>query len=216
MTVPPSSTTSRGSALRYSSDWKPPRGSSSRSRGSGSPCWRVAVPRLRPKMRWRKPTRESLGGARPVGAGESEPHQGAPVLGALGADAAAVGLCHLFHDRQAQPGAGQLPRRRGAVEAVENVREVVLVDARAVIAHDHLAVAHLDLDLAAGRAPLRRVVEQVRDCARDRVRDAVELAGTKIGHELDLRKVTAVALDDLFHKEVEPHVLGLLGLRLAT
>src|SRR4051794_6945613 len=99
-------------------------------------------------MRWRKPTPGSLSGlaaSGPVRARKPEPHQGAAVLGTPGADPASVGFCHLLDDRQAQPGAGQLSGSRSTVEAVEHIREIVFVNAWAVVAHDHLALAHVDL-----------------------------------------------------------------------
>ena len=67
-----------------------------------------------------------------------------------------------------------MPRAGGAVEAVEDVRQVLRGDARAVVANRDLAVAHRDLDLAAGRAPLGRVVEQVRDRPLEPRRDAAD------------------------------------------
>ena len=59
----------------------------------------------------------------------------------LGSDTAAVGLGGLAHDRQAEPRAGQLARAPGAVEAVEDVRQVGLVEAGPVVADGELAVA---------------------------------------------------------------------------
>ena len=60
------------------------------------------------------------------------------------------------------PEPGMPARGAGAIEAVEDVGQVLVGDARTVVSHRQPSVAHRDLDLAAGRAPLRRVVEQVR------------------------------------------------------
>ena len=61
-----------------------------------------------------------------------------------------------------RPEPGHPARGARAVEAVEDVREVLVGDPGAVVSHDELSVVHLDLDLRARRAPLRRVVEEVR------------------------------------------------------
>ena len=68
----------------------------------------------------------------------------------------------LADDREPEPRAGQVARVRGPVEAVEDVGEVLLGDPRAVVAHGHLGAGHRDVDRV---APLRGVVEQVRDRA---------------------------------------------------
>ena len=70
----------------------------------------------------------------------------------LGRDAAAVRLGDLAHDREAEPGTGQRARRRGAVEAVEDVLAVLGRDARAVVAHAQLAARERDVDARAGAA----------------------------------------------------------------
>ncbi len=125
-------------------------------------------------------------------------------------------LGDLADDREPEPGAGHAPRGSGSVEAVEHVRQVLLVDPGTVVAHRHLAVANGDLDLAAGRAPLGRVVEQVRDRALDRRRDAVDDRLPKVGREGDARPVPACALDGVRGEEVEPHLLRLRRLPLAA
>jgi hypothetical protein len=68
-------------------------------------------------------------------------------------------LGHLTHDREPEPGAGQPAGRACAVKAVEDVREILVLDAGPVVAHSHLAVADCNFDLASGRAPLGRVVQ---------------------------------------------------------
>ena len=71
----------------------------------------------------------------------------------------------LLDDREPEPGAGQGASRGGAVEAVEDVRQIGVVDAGPVVAHCQHPVGEADVDGAAGRAPLDRVVEDVVDRA---------------------------------------------------
>ena len=78
-------------------------------------------------------------------------------------DASAVGFDDGAGEGESQASAfGLLDGVGGAIEAVEDVRQVFGLDARALVAdaHDHLLGAHLsaDADLA-----LRRVLERVRD-----------------------------------------------------
>src|SRR6187402_3598370 len=96
---------------------------------------------------------------------ESEHDARATVARPLRDDFPAVGFCDLSHDREAEPGAGHASRGPRAVEAVEDVREVLVGDTGPVVADGNLAVTDLDPDLGAGRAPLGRVVEEVRDRA---------------------------------------------------
>src|SRR4051812_41246783 len=78
-----------------------------------------------------------------------------------------MGLGGLAHDRQPETGPRQRTRAVRAEEALEHARQVAGFEARAVVAHAERAVAQLDLDRAARRAPAARVVEQVRDRAAD-------------------------------------------------
>ena len=66
-----------------------------------------------------------------------------------------------------RPEPGSDARVVGPVEAVEDVRQVGLLEARAVVAHAQPAAREVDLDAAVARAPLERVVHQVRDRALD-------------------------------------------------
>src|SRR5712691_87378 len=164
-------------------------------------------------------TAKTSSAARATALGQAvEPHRhaGAAAIGALGDDLAAVRLRDLAHDREAEPGARQPAGGRRAVEAVEHVREVRLVDPWAVVADDNLAALDLHLDLAAGWAPLRRVVEQVRDRALDRRRDASDERLLELGREQHAGAIAARALDGVGGDEVEPHVLRLLGELLAA
>ena len=86
-------------------------------------------------------------------------------------------------DREPEARARPAARRTGAIEAVEDVRKVFLVDAGPVVTHAQRAVAHRDLDVAVRRAPLRRVVEQVRDCALDRRRHSLHRRLLQVGRE---------------------------------
>ena len=72
-----------------------------------------------------------------------------------------------FDSFQAEAGSEHPAGAVGAVEALEDVREVGFREAGAVVADLERAVAQRDLDHAARRAPLDGVVEQVRDRAVD-------------------------------------------------
>ena len=65
-----------------------------------------------------------------------------------GLDPAAVRLGRLADDRQAEAGAGHAARAVGAVEAVEDVRQVGLVEPGPVVADRERAVGEVDLDHA--------------------------------------------------------------------
>jgi hypothetical protein len=71
-----------------------------------------------------------------------------------------VRVGHLADDGQSQAGTRQRPRRAGPVEALEDVRQVLLVDAGPVVAERQVFRPEADLDEPAGVAPLRRVVQQ--------------------------------------------------------
>ena len=116
-------------------------------------------------------------------------------------------------DREAEAGARLAASRAGAVEAVEDEGQVLFVDSGAVVAHGDLAVADADLDLAARRAPLRGVVEQVRDGALDRRGAPVDERLLEVRRECDAGPVATGTLDRVCGDQVEPHVLGLLRLR---
>ena len=60
-----------------------------------------------------------------LGAGQAQAHERSPAGCGLGGDAAAVLLDHLAHDRQAEPRAGAPAGLGAAVEAVEDVRQVL-------------------------------------------------------------------------------------------
>ena len=70
-------------------------------------------------------------------------------------------LGDLGHDREAEAGAGHGAGVVGAVEALEDVRQVRLGDAGALVVDGDHAVVQGDRDGAGGRAPLGGVVEQV-------------------------------------------------------
>ena len=91
-----------------------------------------------------------------------------------GADAAAVLLGDLADDRQPEAGARAPARGRAAVEAVEQVREILRVDAGPVVAHAHAVHVDAHLDDAALRRVLGRVVEQVVDRAREPLARALD------------------------------------------
>ena len=72
---------------------------------------------------------------------------------------------------------------RRAVEAVEHVGQVGVRDAGPVVADGDLAVAHADLDLPAGRAPLGGVVDQVRDRAVEARGHSLDQGRLELGEE---------------------------------
>ena len=79
------------------------------------------------------------------------------------------------------------PRACGrAVEAVEDVRQVRLGDARPVVAHDDGALVAFDRHGLAGRAPLAGVVEQVADGPAQAVVAAHDPAGRRVELEVDV------------------------------
>ena len=125
----------------------------------------------------------------------------------LGGRGAAVRLGRLAHDREAEPGARLRARRRGAVEAVEDAREVLLGDTGAVILDDHLAAADAHLDRRSRRAVLDRVLEQVRDGPLEQHRVGLHERRGECGHEPDLRRACLRALDDTRDEIVELDVL---------
>ena len=69
--------------------------------------------------------------------GQRERELGAPALRVGRPCGAAVGLGHLAHDRQPEPGSRPPARADAAVEPVEHVREVLVGDAGPVVAHHH-------------------------------------------------------------------------------
>src|SRR4029453_13303047 len=110
----------------------------------------------------------SLAAALRLGPGKRQPHSGAAVRRRLEAHRAPVSFGNLAYDGETESRAGQAGRGGRAVETGKHERRVLLRDAGAAVAHGDFAVAHDDVDLAARRAPLRGVVEQVRNRALDR------------------------------------------------
>src|SRR5207302_10852944 len=100
----------------------------------------------------------------------------------------AVRLRGLADDRETETGARQAARPGGAVEAVEDVRDVLLPEARPVVADREHAVREVHLDLSARRAPLDRVVDQVHDRALDLGRRAADERRLDPSGEADARR----------------------------
>ena len=82
-----------------------------------------------------------------------------------GGDAAAMLLGDLADDREPETAALTRARIGAAVEAVEDVGQVVLDDAVTVVADGHAVRVDRDLDRAAVAGVPRRVVQQVVDRA---------------------------------------------------
>src|SRR3954471_4196042 len=93
--------------------------------------------------------------------GQADPDDRPPSGRTLGDDRAAMSVGDLPDDREAEPRARHPAGAAGAVEAVEDMRQIGLRDPRSVISHLEFTVARYpNLDRLAGRAPLDRVVEQ--------------------------------------------------------
>ena len=73
-----------------------------------------------------------------------------------------MGLGDLAHDREPEAGARKATRRGRAIEAIEDVRQVLVGDARPVVADLDGSAGHPYLDPLAVGAPLDGVVEEVR------------------------------------------------------
>src|SRR6266508_2059515 len=100
---------------------------------------------------------------------------------ALCAHLPAVGGDDLGDDGKPEARAGPLARASPAVEALEDVRQVGLLDAGAVVLDLERPAAQAHFDGPAGGAPLRGVVEQVRH------RSAQRLARTEHRRRCELR-----------------------------
>ena len=146
--------------------------------GSPSPCRPASArPRLVPSAEaplsaQRAPATDSSAASSPSSSGrtEADPHERAAVRRVARLDEPAVRLGGLAHDREAESRAGLRARVPGAVEAVEHEREILLVEARAVVADRQRAVRERRPRSApSGGLHLHRVVEQVGDGARDPV-----------------------------------------------
>ena len=98
--------------------------------------------------------------------GTLEPEPGPAVRAGAGPHVAAVPVRDRLDDREAEPRAGHRARLRGAVEAVEDVRQVLARRCRGPGRRPSPCPgASSTGDPAAGRAPLGGVVEQVGDRA---------------------------------------------------
>ena len=96
------------------------------------------------------------------------------------------------------------------------MRQVLLLEPRPVVAHGQLTGGQPDLDDAARRAPLARVVEQVRHGARNPLGPPghQRRLGQHVVGDLDAGAPQR-ALDQRPHDHVEAHVVGLF-LRLGA
>src|SRR5581483_11984435 len=103
------------------------------------------------------------GRVRAVRGREAELEAGASARSLVDRDRAAVRLRDLLDDREPEPRPRQRAGVRRAVEALEDVRAVLLGDAGAAVADAQDAARERDVDGRARRAPLRGVLEQVRD-----------------------------------------------------
>jgi hypothetical protein len=134
----------------------------------------------------------------------------------LGDDIPAVRLGDLADDCKAEARAGHPASGASSIETIEDVREILVGDPRAVISHYELSVVYLHLDLRARRAPLRRVVEKIPDGSLDRGRNALHRRRLELDRVRDLRPVSASALDDIRDEEVKPYILWLTCVLLGS
>src|SRR5262249_54002110 len=123
-------------------------------------------------------------------------------------DRAAVLLCHLPDDRQAEAAALLSARVGTAEEAIEYVGKILLRDALAVVADANAGAANLDLDPAAGRRVAGGIVEQVVDGASQAFGDSVHDHGLEAGVEGDVGSVAPRPRHRLADDPIEPCVLG--------
>jgi len=161
-----------------------------------------AHPSQQAEMRW--PLR--IRGTR-----QAEPKKRAAAVGFLGGDRAAVRIRDLAHDREPETGAGQRPRVRGAVEAVEDVLAVLGRDARAVVAHDQIAVLEDHVDGRAFAAPLAGVLEQVPDRPLEPFRISLDDRRLDPGRPGELREARACSMHGVLDELVQVHRCPLLA-----
>ncbi len=126
-------------------------------------------------------------------------------------------LGRLAHDREAEARARQAARAVRPVEALEHAREVAVGEARPVVADAQRAVGERQLHRAAGRAPLDRVVDQVRHGPVDAPRVSPHHGRLRPHAELDaVPRSRPRALDDGLHDLVQAHLAGQLARRRAA
>lgn len=122
---------------------------------------------------------------------------------------------HLADDGQAETGAGHPPRRRRPVETVEDTGQVGGRDPGSEVAHGELAQVQAHPHLAARRAELGRVIQEVPD--RDRQAFGAPGDGTwlEIRREGGPRPVPARSRKGRGDNLVQAYLLELAGQRLA-
>src|SRR2546428_3879499 len=147
------------------------------------------------------------GAPAPLDAAQPQPEARAAVAGSLESHRAAVRFRDILHDREPEPGTGKVPRVIRAPEPVEDPRRVLRGDARTVIAHRARASRDAHLDERARWAPLRGVVEKVRDRARDADLRSVDGGRTRGHREAHFRVAHLHIVNDLRDDLVEPELL---------
>jgi len=126
-----------------------------------------------------------------------------------------MSLRRLAHDCEAEPRSGQLAGAVGAVEALEHMRQVGLLEARAVITNCEHPVVQLDLDRLARWAPLARVVKQIRHCAIHAVGFSLDDRRLQVCLKTQFR-APLCALHGAPHDLIQTHILRYaLALRAA-
>ena len=120
----------------------------------------------------------------------------------------------LADDRETEARARHPARVARAVEALEDVRQVAVRKARAVIADAQLAVRQADVDGPTCWAPLDRVVDEVRDRPLDACGLSADHGGLELRAELEpVTRAGTRALDHRTRDLVDAHVVdGVAGL----
>ena len=113
---------------------------------------------------------------------------------------AVVGLRDAADDGQPEPCAWHASRGGGPVEAFEDVREILIGDARAVVGDRYLAVLDDHAHRGVGRRPFEGVVDQVADGVIDRGRVDMHQARMQFG--VDGRAGRALAQAEKFGAEL--------------
>src|SRR5204863_488882 len=131
----------------------------------------------------------------------------ATIDGPLERDRATVRFGDVLHDRKAEAGAGKMTRIVGSPEAIEHPRSILGGDAGTTVADRDLAVRDGHVDGCARRAVLRRVIEKVRDRARDTDFHAVDRRRRRRHIESDLRIAEGHVIHNLVHDLVKLQLL---------
>src|SRR6516165_3082841 len=113
---------------------------------------------------------------------------------------------NLANDRQSQAGTRLLAGLRGTPEAVEHLGDVLSRNPGSVIAHRHLSLGDLHLDLTATWTPFACVVEQVRDRALETLGVALHHGRPRINGEAHVGEMRSSNVNGTRSQFIESHV----------